>query len=191
MKTTNSGFIIMPLLQYFSITIIFLLLTLPFIGHIANLIKVGNRYFHHADFVNYIDYFIAILVIDAWCVIPFAKIRADGRPGRYGMIKIINIIIFITLNLIFIWGLPFWIRHHLPGSEWISHWYVQGWVGYVFLSNLIASVLTLLLLLPELLKLRFDFDGKMLTEMYAYSWPVLIANLSFIMNENLDKLMLG
>lgn len=174
----------------FAITILFLVLTLPFVGHIANFIQVGDKS-SHADFVKYIDYFISILVIDAWCVIPFAKIRADGKPGRYGIIKFINVIIFISLNLTFIWGLPFWINHHLIGFGWISQWYMKGWVGYVFLSNLVASIVTLILLLPELLKIKFDFDGKMLAEMYAYSWPVLIANLSFIINENLDKLLLG
>jgi O-antigen/teichoic acid export membrane protein len=174
----------------FSITIIFLVFTLPFTGHLANFIKVGQET-SHADFVKYIDYFIAILVIDAWCVIPFAKIRADGRPGRYGMIKFINILIFIGLNLTFIWVLPFWTRHHLAGWGWISTWFVKGWVGYVFLSNLVASIVTLLLLLPELLKIRFAVNSRMLAEMFSYSWPVLIANLSFIVNENLDKLLLG
>jgi O-antigen/teichoic acid export membrane protein len=174
----------------FAITILFLLFTLPFIGHIANFIDVGKETTHN-DFVIFIELFIAVLVIDAWCVIPFAKIRADGKPGRYGIIKIINILIFITLNLTFIWFIPFWIRHHLAGAAWISSWYVKGWVGYVFLSNLVASIVTFLLLLPELLKMRFDFDGKMLLEMYSYSWPILIANLSFIINENLDKLLLG
>ncbi|GAC1307382.1 MAG: polysaccharide biosynthesis C-terminal domain-containing protein [Mucilaginibacter sp.] len=174
----------------FSITLIFLLLTLPFIGHIANFIDVGKGT-SHKDFITYIDYFIAILVIDAWCVIPFAKIRAEGKPGRYGIIKFINVIIFISLNLIFIWLIPYWINHHLTGSVWLSHWFTKGWVGYVFVSNLVASVVTLLLLLPEFLKIRFDFDKKMLSEMYAYSWPVLVANLSFIVNENLDKLLLG
>lgn len=187
----------------FTITVLFLLATLPFIGHLADYINVSAsskalKNAHgvlvgtsHADFVKYIDYFLAILVIDAWCVIPFAKIRAEGRPGRYGLIKTINIAIFICLNLTFIWVIPFWTNHNLVGSAWINQWYVKGWVGYVFLSNLIASVITLLLLLPELLKLRFDFDGKMLAEMYTYSWPVLIANLSYLINENSDKLMLG
>ncbi len=174
----------------FSITIVFLLVTLPFIGHIANFIQVGKDT-SHSEFVTFIDYFIAILVIDAWCVIPFAKIRADGKPGRYSIIKFINIIIFVSLNLVFIYVIPYWINHHYIGSGWISTWYTKGWVGYVFLSNLIASIITLVLLLPEILKLRLDFDGKMLAEMFAYSWPVLIANLSFLVNENLDKLLLG
>ncbi|MEO6849069.1 MAG: polysaccharide biosynthesis C-terminal domain-containing protein [Mucilaginibacter sp.] len=184
-----------------SITLIFLMFVLPFINPIADFINVSSSArmgqahavvgTSHTDFVTYIDYFLAILVIDAWCVIPFAKIRADGRPGRYSLIKTINIVIFISLNLIFIWVIPFWLRHQLIGSGWISQWYVKGWVGYVFLSNLIASGVTLALLLPELLKIRFDFDRKMLAEMYAYSWPILIANLSYLINENADKLMLG
>ena len=174
----------------FSISILFLLLTLPFKAQIASLIKVGDNT-SHSDFLRYINYFIAILVIDAWCVIPFAKIRAEGKPGRYGLIRFINVIIFVSLNLIFIWGLPFWLKHQLVGSDWISHWYVRGWVGYVFLSNLVASVGTLLLVLPELLKIRFDLDSKMLKDMFIYSWPILIANLSYIVNENLDKLLLG
>lgn len=174
----------------FSITIIFLLLTLPFIGHLASFIQVGKSS-SHQDFTNFILYFILILIIDAWSVIPFARLRAEGKPGRYSVIKFINVIIFIAFNLIFIWGLPFWTSHNLPGTTWINGWYVKGWVGYVFLSNLISSGVTLLLLLPELLKIRFDFDGKMLAEMFSYSWPVLIANISFIINENLDKLLLG
>ncbi|HTK21185.1 MAG TPA: polysaccharide biosynthesis C-terminal domain-containing protein [Mucilaginibacter sp.] len=173
-----------------SITILFLLCTLPFKENIANMIKVGSGT-SHADFLKFINYFIAVLVIDAWCVIPFAKIRADGRPGRYGILRFINIIIFVSLNLIFIWGLPFWIRHQWIGYSWISHWYVHGWVGYVFLSNLVASIATFFLVLPELLKIKFDLDIKMLKDMFIYSWPILIANLSYIVNENLDKLLLG
>jgi len=183
----------------FSITIIFLLFTVPFINTIANYINVSDTtHGHavvlgttHADFISYIDYFIAILVVDAWCVIPFAKIRAEGKPGRYSLIKLASVGIFVVFNLIFILVLPFWVRHNFVGSAWVSQWYVHGWVGYVFISELISSIVTLLLLLPELLKIGFDFDGKMLLNMYAYSWPVLIANLSFLVNENFDKLSLG
>jgi O-antigen/teichoic acid export membrane protein len=61
----------------------------------------------------------------------------------------------------------------------------------VFLSNLIASLVTLLMLLPELIQLRPKFSKVLLAEMLVYSWPVLIANFSFLINENLDKILLG
>lgn len=181
----NNGF-----WMVFLISILFLLATVPFTHTIAGLIKIGKDTPQH-EFELYVRYFIAILVVDAWCVIPFAKLRADGRPIRYGMIKSVNIVIMVLLNLIFIFGIPYIIKHQLPGAEWCKQWYVQGWVVYVFLSNLIASLVTLLLLLPELLQLRLKLDKAMLGDMLIYSWPILIANLSYIVNENLDKLLLG
>jgi len=47
------------------------------------------------------------------------------------------------------------------------------------------------LLTPELLKLTFSYDASLLKEMLVYSLPVLIANISFIINENIDKIFLG
>lgn len=173
----------------FTITLLFLLLTLSFLGHIAAFIKVGSD--SVSDFQRFAVYFIAIVVIDAWCVIPFARLRAEGRPGRYGIIKFITVVVYISLNLIFIWGIPYWMKHHLPGSAWFSSWFVKGWIGYVFLANIFSSSFTLIMLLPQLFKVRLRVDFTMLGEMLTYGWPVLIANLSYIINENLDKLLLG
>ncbi|HEY4289450.1 MAG TPA: oligosaccharide flippase family protein [Puia sp.] len=132
-----------------------------------------------------------MLVLDAWCVIPFAKLRADGKPIKYGVIKLINIVITVSLNVIFILWIPYGLKHQLYGSQWLSHWYIHGSLGYVFLSNLVASFVTLLILLPELLQLQVKFDGAMFKGMVLYSGPILIANLSYLVNENLDKILLG
>lgn len=184
-RVYNNSFI-----AVFAVTLFFLLITLPFLNFITGFIKVGELT-SHDDFLIFIKIFIAILVIDAWATVPFAKLRADGRPARYGTIKFLNVIIFIAFNLLFIYVMPFWLKHNLVGAAWIYTWYVPGWVGYVFISNLIASIFSLLMLLPEILKLSLDFDRKMFAEMFKYSWPVLIANLSFLINENLDKILLG
>jgi O-antigen/teichoic acid export membrane protein len=172
------------------ITVIFLGFTLPFVHNIAAVIKVGNET-TQSEFERFIVYFIAILIIDAWCVIPFARLRAEGKPGRYGLLKFINVLIYIVLNLVFIWVIPYWTRHQLPMTGWINGWYVKDWIGYVFLANVFSSAVTLLLLLPEFLSIRLKLDWRLLGEMFTYSWPVLIANLSFIINENADKLLLG
>jgi len=190
-----------------AVTIVFLLITIPCSGWIANFVDVTNAHklaekhvqintgieigLAHTDFIKYVHLFLAIVIVDAWCAIPFVKIRADGKPGRYGAIKLASVLIFVAFNLAFIYVFPFWLSHNFIGSGWISHWYIKGWVGYVFVSELISSVVTLILLLPELLRIRFDFDGKMLLSMYSYSWPVLIANLSYLVNENMDKVLLG
>jgi O-antigen/teichoic acid export membrane protein len=174
----------------FITTLVFLAATLPFINSITHYLKIEEST-SFEDYRIYVLYFISFLVIDAWCVVPFAKVRADGRPGRYGFIKLANVITFIGLNVVFIYVIPFIIRHHLPGSSFIGSWFRPGWLGYIFLSNLLASSLTLLLLLPELLKLTFDFNADMFKNMFAYSLPILVANFSYIINENLDKMLLG
>ena len=170
--------------------IVFLLCTIFFVDTIAAWMQPGKT-IYNKDLASYVKYFIFILVIDALAVIPFAKLRADGRPVRYGMIKFANILTFIGFNVLFIFLIPYLIKTGSSFAPFILEWYRPKWVGYVFISNLIASIVTLLLLTPELIKLRFKYDGKLVAEMFSYSFPVLIANISFIINENLDKIFLG
>jgi O-antigen/teichoic acid export membrane protein len=181
----NNGFWVI-----FFVSVIFLSATVPFTHTLAGLIRIGNDT-PLSEFQLYIRYFIGVLILDAWCVIPFARLRADGRPVRYGVIKLINIAVTVVLNLIFILGIPWWMRHGYVGTQWLTGWYVHGWVAYVFLSNLIASFITLLILLPELLQLKLTFDKAMFKGMLLYSGPILVANLSYLVNENLDKILLG
>lgn len=143
------------------------------------------------DYGLYVKYFIYILVLDALSVIPFAKLRAEGRSVRYGLLKFTNVLVFIGLNLFFIFAVPFILKHNFVGASFLASWFRAGWVGYVFVANLAASAITLLLLLPELLQLRLRYDFALIRDMLSYSWPVLIANISFIINENIDKVLLG
>lgn len=172
------------------ISALFLITSLLFINPLAVLLQNG-RTTSISDFTTYIRFFIVILVVDALSVVPFAKLRSEGKPGRYSIIKLINISTFIALNLFFIFGIPFIIKHQLFLVEELAAWYRPKWIGYVFLSNLIASGLTFLLLLPEVFQLKFKIDKKLLAEMFGYSWPVFVANLSFIINENVDKIFLS
>lgn len=140
------------------------------------------------EYAKYIRYFVFILVADALAVIPFAKLRAQGRPIRYSYLKFINIFVILFSNLFFIVYLPDWTKSSTFWADFAAGWFQEGWIGYVFLSNLLASVLTLLLLIPEILTLRLRIDKPLMISMLSYSFPILIANISFIINENLDKI---
>lgn len=144
-----------------------------------------------ADQRKYVQFFVWILFVDAICVIPFAKLRADGKPFRYSLIKFLNIGCFVGLNLIFIYVIPAVISHHGPLSAWLSGWFRVQWVGYVFIANLSASIVTFFMLIPQFMELELRFDKALFSKMLGYSWPVLVANLSFIINENLDKILLS
>jgi O-antigen/teichoic acid export membrane protein len=172
-----------------AITLAFLVFCLLFLNPIVNFLQAGVVKDHN-DYAFYVKCFLVILASDAFCVIPFAKLRADGRPMRYGIIKLLNVTMVLAFNLFVLFAIPYIIKHNMAGAAWFQSWYRPKWVGYVFLSNTFASIFTILLLLPEILKLQLKFNGTMFKEMFVYSWPVLIANISFIINESLDKAML-
>ncbi|GAB3932418.1 oligosaccharide flippase family protein [Mucilaginibacter myungsuensis] len=172
-----------------AMSVVFLTFATLFFDELVRAMTAGVE----SDIVNYKFYFkclLVILIADAICVIPFAKLRADGRPMKYSVIKCLNIGIVVLCNVFFLFVIPRIIAHQWIGADWFKDWYTPMWVGYAFLSNAIASVFTVLLLLPEILKITIRFDNKLFKEMFLYSWPVLIANISFIINETLDKAML-
>lgn len=140
------------------------------------------------EFGIFVQLFALILVADALAVVPFARLRAQGRPMRYSALKFVNIFVTIGANLFFYVFLPEWTKSTAFWGDIASGWFVEGWIGYVFISNLLASTVTLLLLIPELLQLRLQVDRPLLKSMLLYSFPIMVANISFIINENLDKM---
>ena len=170
--------------------VLFLITGLIFNDYFARFTLNGNIS-GLADQRKYVQFFVWVLFFDAISIIPFAKLRADGKPFKYSLIKFLNIGFFVGFNLLFIFIIPALIKHHGPGAGWLSGWFRPKWIGYVFVSNLIASIVTLIMLLPQFRDLQLKFDKSLFYKMFGYSWPVLVANLSFIINENLDKILLS
>ncbi len=183
-RVFNNSFIITVLAS-----IVFVLTIFVFASSIGGWLASNSSSSTAAEYTLFVKYFGVILAADALAVVPFAKLRAEGRPLRYSFIKLLNIFILVGANLFFLFGLPSWIEGSLFWKQFAEGWFVQGWIGYVFLANLIASVSTLVLLTPQILGFRFDFDKAMMKQMLYYSFPILIANISFIINEHLDKMM--
>ena len=182
----NNSFLVIAFLAS-----LFLITGLVFTDYLAKFTLSNPTLENFYDQRKYVQYLVWILFVDAICVIPFAKLRADGRPFKYSVVKFVNIGIFVALNLVFIYVIPYLIKNEFTGAEWLASWYQTKWVGYVFIANLVASIATLLLLLPEFLTIQLKFDQALFSKMFAYSWPILVANLSFIINENLDKILLS
>src|SRR6185436_14051716 len=59
-----------------------------------------------------------------------------------------------------------------------------------FISNLISSAFTLLLLLPEFKGLHFIFDKKLWNEIMVYAWPLLFAGFAGMINETADRILI-
>jgi O-antigen/teichoic acid export membrane protein len=169
------------LVSLFATSLIFVLATVVFSEQIATLLD----YEHNA---NYIRWFCIIVSIDAFTSIPFAKLRYEGKAKKFGILKIINVLVNIGFNALFFLVFP---SVYKTNPEIIKYVYnPEMGVGYVFIANLIASIVTLILLIPDLFsfKIRFDFD--LLKRMMMYSLPLLVVGIAGTVNEVLDKILM-
>jgi O-antigen/teichoic acid export membrane protein len=131
-------------------------------------------------------------VLDTMVVIPYAYLRVTNRPIRFTLYKVLNILIFAFFNLFFLWFVPYAIQKNISLPTWIiSSYHNNPKVVFIFIAGTIASASTFLLLLPTLFKFKLQFDKALLIKMLRYSFPILIAGLAYVTNENLDKLLLG
>lgn len=140
--------------------------------------------------VQYITYSIWILVLDALVIVPFSKLRANQRPIMYAAIKIGNVLVNLILNIFFLLYLPKLAQDN-PHS-FFDNLYVENFeIGYIFVANLLASLLTLVVLSPNYLSLNRKFDTALWKKMMQYGLPILVAGIAFAVNEHFDKILLG
>jgi O-antigen/teichoic acid export membrane protein len=139
--------------------------------------------------VEYITYTIWILALDALVIIPFSKLRAEKRPLFYAVVKIANVLVNLSLNIFFLIFLPL-LAYNNPSGFFSTIYYPNFQVGYIFISNLIASLATFIVFSPEYFKLNWKFDWKLWKKMMNYGFPILLAGLAFAINEHFDKILL-
>jgi O-antigen/teichoic acid export membrane protein len=139
--------------------------------------------------VEYITYIIWILTLDALAIIPFSKLRAEKKPIKYAAIKIGNVIVNLLLNVFFLAYLPK-LAHQNPDGFLNSIYFNDFQIGYIFISSLVASLLTFIVLLPNYIKISWKFDAQLWKKMTHYGFPILIAGIAFAINEHFDKILL-
>ena len=139
---------------------------------------------------QYVIYTIWILALDALVIVPFSKLRARQRPMVYAIIKIGNVVINLSLSIFFLLYLPKIAQAYPDG--YLSSLYVENFqVGYIFVANIIASLLTFVVLSPNYIYLKWKFDFGLWKRMIRYGLPIMIAGIAFAINEQFDKILLG
>jgi O-antigen/teichoic acid export membrane protein len=147
----------------------------------------------YAAHPEYVIWFIWILALDALAAIPFAKLRASNKAALFAGINLTNILINFGLNMFFLLFCPYAIGH--PWWNWLEPLihlvYNPQWgIEYIFISNLVASAITLMLFLPGFVKIRWKFDTVLFRSMFFYAFPLLFAGMAGIINETFDRLLL-
>ncbi len=129
---------------------------------------------------EYIRWFAWIAFFDTLCVIPFAWLRYHNKPVKYSLVRVVQSLIQTVAVIALFLYIP---------SELSRSFGLKEKVSYPFYSNVIGSLVGCLLLLPVMLKVRFEFVKELFLRMIKYSWPIMLAGFAFMVNENFDKVM--
>lgn len=132
---------------------------------------------------TYFNLLIGVLVLDTLVVVPFAYLRATGRPIKFTAIKLTNIAIYVILNFLFLWAIP---KYGIDFPRYDK----TDLVKYIFIANLVASISTLVLLSPYFFRTKLQFSKSIFKQLISYGWPIMVAGLAYVINENFDKWLL-
>lgn len=176
--------------KVFSTAIFSLTITsLVFIGLIIAFSSDISSWLSYEGHEEYIIWMGITVAIDALCSIPFAKLRLQSRPVKFAVLRSVNISLSILLNVFWIWICPKMLEAN-PDS-FVKYLYNENiGIGYAFLAYLVASLVTLLLFIPDLRIKKSDFDFTMLKKMLKYGWPILVIGIAGMVNLQIDKILL-
>ena len=147
-----------------SSSVLFAALCVVFQQPIANVLDYPN----HSEFIALMAVTVAI---DAFASIPFAYLRYQKRPILFATLKLLFVLLNIGFNILFLVILG------------------KTDVIYVFISNILATSIQTLCLLPFCLPRGARFSWAVLREMLRYSLPLLILGVAGIMNQTLDRIL--
>ena len=160
-------------------TSIFLILYGLFYKNFAQLIQ----YQHNTQYVLFLGIIVAL---DALTAVPFAKLRNNNKAKLFSIIKIANVCLNIALNIFFLLVIPetaLAISDKIFGQQ-------AGLLIWVLISNVLSSLLSLILLLPQFKNFHFELDKSLIRPMLAYAIPILLISLVGMVNEVADKILI-
>src|SRR5574344_1759950 len=159
--------------------------TLLFIAMVFLFLQPISSFMGYADHEKYVAVMFVCVALDAFQCIPFAYLRYQKRPIKFAALKLVNIFMNISLNLLYLIVLP-WLKINPFG---ISDANFTLDVGFVFYINLFCSAFLFLFLVKEMRGFKYGFSNALMKRMLSYSWPILILGIAGILNQTADKIM--
>jgi O-antigen/teichoic acid export membrane protein len=161
------------------ITVLILLFRVP----IAAAIDIAN----HPSYVVLSAFLIAF---DALSALPFARLRHEGRPRKFAMIRLSGILLNVALTYFFLSVCPALLKTHPNSIIALIYRPKLGFVTYVLLANVIQNFFQLILLSPLLKGFRWKFNFPLWKDIMVYALPLTIAGFGGMINETFDRIML-
>jgi O-antigen/teichoic acid export membrane protein len=171
------------LISMFSSTTLITILLIVFRMPLAQYIDVANH-------PEYITLSALLIALDALSALPFARLRHEGRPRKFALIRLSGILVNIALTFFFLSVCPRLLKTHPNSIIALIYQPRFGFVGYALLANVLQNAFQLVLLYPLLKGIRWVFNTKLWREVMSYSLPLTVAGFGGMINETFDRIML-
>ncbi|MDO5017545.1 MAG: oligosaccharide flippase family protein [Porphyromonas sp.] len=142
----------------------------------------------YPDHPEYIGIFVVIVALDALMSIPFAYLRYQRRPLRFAFFKFLFIALNILFNLFFLVLCPYLSAKGVALPHLIYR--PDYGVGYIFVSNLLASGIEFLFMLPVLQPAFRGFDREIVKPLFRYCMPLVLLGLAGILNKMAGQILI-
>ena len=130
---------------------------------------------------HYFKWFAIILGFDVLSLLPYGKFRLENKAKNFAIYKVANIVLTIILIFYF-----FEFYHPREGANgWVQSLF-PAWgqlVDYVFIANLLASLIMFILLCFNLKGIKFIIDWALWKKMFMYSLPLIIVGVASSINQ--------
>lgn len=146
-------------------------------------------------------YMGGILALDSITAILFAKLRQEHRAVKFAVFKTLKILVETGANIFLFFpfvslcsrraaALGVDVSALTPSDVWLLHFVSPTPdFSYVIFAILLSCIVCALIFIPDLVRLNFEFDGKLLRRMLVYSLPLMVAALPGIVNDFLDRIL--
>jgi O-antigen/teichoic acid export membrane protein len=128
----------------------------------------------------------AILALDSFTAILFAKLRMQQKAFKFAVIKSVKILSEFGFNLLLFFVVPKYFANH-PNSLLGKLIPTEVHFSYIIFAVLLSCIVCFILFLPEIFKISLRLNKKLFKPMMAYSLPLMIAALPGIVNESADR----
>ena len=147
-----------------ALSAVFLLAVCCLSGTISDALGYGQH-------PEYLLIMAVVTVLDSLQALPFCYLRYQKRAVRFASLKLLFIALNILLNVVFF--------VFLRRTE----------VIFVFAINLLCTAAITFFFIPDLMKIKWNFDCGLLRRMLDYSWPLLVLGVAGILNQTADKII--
>ncbi|MDR1895738.1 MAG: oligosaccharide flippase family protein [Prevotellaceae bacterium] len=159
------------------VSLSFFLLIFAFSGNIA-----ANAGYNSLSVI----YAAGILAIDAFTSVFFAQLRYRRKALKFAIFRSIKIIAEVIFNLLFLFVLPAYFASH-PQSVLLSFFTPEASYVYILAAILCSCIVSVILFIPEIFKVKYTFSASYLKVLLIYSLPLMLAGLQGILNDFIDR----